>query len=162
MSNRILLKDLADMSPADVAAVPTEQLLFLLDDLEEEKALLKIVENRLRDGVATRYATQAADIRKGLGKDSGTVRVTDGEFVIVANLPKKVSWDQAELTRIVAMIRNDWNMDPAEFLTVKYDMPESRFKALPPTIAKQFEAARTFETGRESFSIERRSEKDAA
>ena len=47
--------------------------------------------------IALRYADRAAAARRAEGKDTGTVRLDDGEVTVIADLPKKVDWDQAEL-----------------------------------------------------------------
>lgn len=49
---------------------------------------------RVEAGIAQRYEGAAAAERTAQGKTSGTVRVEDEGVVVVADLPKKVSWDR--------------------------------------------------------------------
>jgi hypothetical protein len=43
----------------------------------------------------------------------GTVRFQDDDFVVIADRPKRVRWDQTRLAEAVEIIRRDWNDDLA-------------------------------------------------
>jgi len=56
------------------------------------------------------------------------VRVEDEGIVIVADLPKKVSWDQDRLAAMAERIRAAGD-DPTEYLEIAYRVPERRYGA---------------------------------
>jgi hypothetical protein len=152
--NRVSLDGLRDMTGEQVATLPVDQIAMLLEDLAGRKAETKALEDLLNTALAIRYADRAAAQRRNDGKDTGTVSIEDGEFVIKADLPKKVEWNQAALREAEAVVRS-WNEDPAQYLTAVLSVPESRYNAWPESIRKVFEPARTVGAGRPTFKIER-------
>ena len=42
-------------------------------------------------------ALARSQCRAEAGKDTGTVRFVDNDFTVIADLPKRVKWDQAKL-----------------------------------------------------------------
>ncbi|HSG34279.1 MAG TPA: hypothetical protein VLA37_07065, partial [Sphingomonadaceae bacterium] len=73
-------------------------------------------------------------------------RFEDGDFTVVADLPKRVDWDQDGLAGMVARIR-DAGDDPAEFVDVAFKVPERKYAAWPEAIRAGFEPARTVRPG---------------
>jgi hypothetical protein len=84
--------------------------------------------------------------RRACGKDTGTVRLVDGDFTVVADLPKRVEWDQAKLAAMVERIRAAGE-DPAEYVEITFKVPERAYVAWPEAIRQGFEPARTVKTG---------------
>lgn len=154
MQNRVSLAQLCGMTGEQVANLPVDQIAALLEDLADRKAETKAMDDLLHTALAIRYGEQAAAIRRGEGKDTGTVSIGDGDFVIKADLPKKVDWDQPRMREAEQAIRS-WGEDPAQYITAVLSVPESRFNAWPESIRKVFEPARTVGTGRPTFKVER-------
>src|SRR5690606_8814106 len=50
-----------------------------------------------RMAVALKYGDRAHATRQAAGKDTGTVRFDDGAVTVIADLPKRVDWDQDKL-----------------------------------------------------------------
>jgi hypothetical protein len=73
----------------------------------------KAAKARLDAALTVRYATRAAEERQARAKDTGTVRFDDGDFTVVADLPKRVDWDQQMLARIVERIRASGDDPPS-------------------------------------------------
>jgi len=140
------LDDLPSLSAADIAALPVELLAILQCEIDERLKRDKAAKTRFDAGLAVRYATRAADERMAVGKDSGTVRFDDGDFTVVADLPKRVDWDQDRLANIVERIR-DAGDDPAEYVDLAYKVPERKYAAWPEAIRQGFESARTVRPG---------------
>lgn len=118
-----------------------------LADIAEQKAGLdreaKVIESELM----TRYQANVADLYKAKGEQFGTVNLDiDGEVMSITT-PKKVAWDQSKLAAIWEEIRASGS-DPSEYMTVEYTVPESKYKAWPEVITKQFDPARTVAPGR--------------
>ena len=71
---------------------------------------------------------------------------------MIADLPKKVEWDQATLGRMVARIRAAGD-DPAEYVETTFRVSERKYAAWPTAIREGFEAARTVKPGKPSFRL---------
>jgi hypothetical protein len=71
---------------------------------------------------------------------------------IVAELPKKVEWDQARLAALVERIRASGE-DPAEYVELSYRVSERAYAVWPERIRSAFEPARTVRTGKPSFRL---------
>ena len=96
--------DLERLALGDIAALPPEMLLDLQTTALAETARVKRLRDRLEAGIAQRYEAAAAAERAAQGKTSGTVRVEDDGIVVIADLPKKVSWDQDRLATMATRI----------------------------------------------------------
>ena len=155
MSNRVTLDRIPGLPLGDIASLPVDQLVLLLDDLAEEKARLKRLDDWFNGVLNLRYGERAQALRRAHGKDAGTVRIEDDDgFVAVCDLPKKPEYDQEKLRAAVETIRS-WGSDPGEFVTTEIKVSETRYGAWPSEIRKVFEPARTLKTGKPSFRIER-------
>ncbi|MCA3575511.1 MAG: hypothetical protein IOC86_16450, partial [Aestuariivirga sp.] len=90
--------------------------------------------------------------RADAGKDFGVVRFTDGDVTVVADLPKKVEWDQRELAELVDRIKAEGD-DPSDYVEVSFRVSERKYTAWPTPIRNAFERARTVRTGKETFEL---------
>ena len=99
-----------------------------------------------------RYGQRAIALRAEQRKDTGTVRFTDGDVTVVADLPKRVDWNQDKLAAVVERIRAAGN-DPTEYVEVTYKVPERAYAAWPPHIRDAFTGARTVRTGKATFKL---------
>ena len=106
----------------------------------------------LCETVALKYGDRAHAARQTAGKDTGTVRFDDGAVTVIADLPKRVDWDQDKLAALVERIRAEGD-DPAEYVDVAIKVPERKFAAWPSHIRSAFEDARTVRTGKPSFRL---------
>jgi hypothetical protein len=138
--------DLPSLSAAEVAALPVELLAILQREIDERLKRDKAAKTRFDAGLAVRYATRAAEERQVSGKDTGTVRFDDGDFTVVADLPKRVDWDQAQLGDVVERIRASGD-DPAQYVDITIKVPERKYAAWPEAIRQGFEPARTVRPG---------------
>ena len=138
--------DLPSLSAAEIAALPVELLAILQREIDERLKRGKAAKTRFDAGLAVRYATRATEERQAAGKDTGTVRFDDGDFTVVADLPKRVEWDQSQLAAMVERIRAAGD-DPAEYVDIAFKVPERKYAAWPDAIRQGFEPARTVKTG---------------
>jgi hypothetical protein len=153
--NRVSLADLLAMSLADALKLPTEQIALLADDLVVANKELKAQGAALLVLLDRRYGARAQAKRHEEKKDTGTVRLDDGDFEIAAGLPKNVSWSQPLLASLWEKIRESGD-DPGQYIDVEYSMPEDRYSALPEHLRRPFESARTVKTGKPTYKIERK------
>ena len=144
--------DLTSMPPQDIAALPVEMLAILQREIDEAAKRVKAAKARFDGGLTIRYATRAEELRHTSGKDTGTVRFDDGDFTVMADLPKRVVWDQGKLADMVERIRAAGD-DPAEYIDISFKVPERKYAAWPEGIRKGFEPARTVRPGSLKVSL---------
>lgn len=144
------------LSTSDLAALPAPQLAALLDDVAERKARITALDQKLASALDLRYGARASQRRSEMDKDTGVVRFDDNGFVVIADLPKRVKWDQEKLSHAVEVIRSSWNDDPADYVKTKLEVSESAFANWPRAVRELFLPARTVETGRPTYRLERR------
>jgi hypothetical protein len=154
ITNRPDLDDIRRMAIGDIAALPADQLALLQAEAEEALRHAKAASDWLDGAIAIRYSDRAQAERRFTGKDTGPVRFTDGPVTVVADLPKRVDWDQDKLATLVENIRAEGG-DAAEYVDVAFKVPERKYAAWPSHIRSAFEAARTVRTGKASFRLER-------
>jgi hypothetical protein len=161
MMDQVTLDQLRDWPPGEVASLPIEVLAALAASLAETKTFVADAEARLNAGLDLRFGDRAQQLRAADGKDGGRVRFGDGLFVIVADIPKRIDWDQDKLAAIVTRIRQSGD-DPAEYVRTTYEVSERAYTAWPQHIRRLFEPARTVRLGKPRYAIEARRETEAA
>ena len=106
----------------------------------------------LDGALSLRYSARAYQARAVDLKDTGTVRFDDNGVTLVADLPKKIDWDQDALSGVVELLTAEGE-NPRHYVEITFKVSERRYAAWPPHIRKVFEAARTVRTGKESFQL---------
>ena len=152
MSNRIQLDEIRAMPVGEIAALPAEQLALLQEDAEAALSAAKTLKEWLDGAIALRFGEQARTARRDAGKDTGTVRLVEDGVIVIADLPKRVEWNQAQLAVLVERIRAAGN-DPAEYVDTAFKVPERKYTAWPSAIRTAFEDARTVRTGKPVFRL---------
>ncbi|MDP5309261.1 hypothetical protein [Paracoccus spongiarum] len=140
------IDQLINLPAGEIAQLPVELLAALQREIDAAAKQMKAVTARFATALEVRYAARAAEARRACGKDTGTVRIVDGDFTVVADLPKRVEWDQAKLAAMVERIRAAGE-DPAEYVEISFKVPERAYVAWPEAIRQGFEPARTVKTG---------------
>ena len=152
ISNHITLADIHRMPVGQIAALPADQLALLKGAAEEQLTQAKSVADWLDGAISLKYADRAQDTRQEAGKDTGTIRFEDDGVTVIAELPKRIDWDQALLAQIAENIASAGE-DPAEFIETKLSVSERKYSALPESWRKGFEPARTVRTGKPKFRL---------
>ena len=145
-TNAPRVDDLMSMPPQEIAALPVELLAILQREIDERLKHDKAVKARFDGALSLRYASRAAEERQAAGKDTGTVRLEDGDFTIVADLPKRIAWDQVKLAELTKQIR-DGGEDPTEYIDATFKVSERKYTAWPEYLRQDFEPARTVKPG---------------
>lgn len=153
--NRPRLADLARMPLGEIVALSAETLALLQEEADETLRRAKAAKEWLDGALDRKYGAVAAEMRRNEGKDTGTVRFDDGEVTVVADLPKRVDWDQGQLAALVERIRTAGD-DPADYVDMAFKVSERKFSAWPAHLRAAFEAARTVRTGKASFTLKPR------
>lgn len=152
ISNHITLADIHRMPVGQIAALPADQLALLKGAAEEQQTQAKSVADWLDGAISLKYADRAQDTRQEAGKDTGTIRFEDDGVTVIAELPKRIDWDQALLAQIAENIASAGE-NPAEFIETKLSVSERKYGALPESWRKGFEPARTVRTGKPKFRL---------
>jgi len=152
IANRPSLADLMRLPMGEIVALSGETLLLLQEEAEESLRNAKSAKEWLDAVLAWRYVPIANEHRRQDGKDTGTVRFDDGAVTVVADLPKKVEWDQTLLAATVERIRASGD-DPTEYVETAFKVPERKYGAWPVHIRLAFEPARTVRTGKPTFTL---------
>lgn len=156
MTNPVIITEqIRDLSIEQIADLSAPELACLLDDLGTQKASLRQVEDKIDAALDRRYGARAKQSRAEAGKDTGTVRFVDHEFTVIADLPKRVKWDQSKLRHAVEIIRTGWGDDPSDYVKAKLEVSEAAFNNWPRPVRELFIPARTVETGRPVYRLER-------
>ncbi len=150
--NHITLADIPAMPVGEIAALPADQLALLQEAAQQNLQRAKTVSDWLEGAIALKYADRAAECRRDAGKDTGTVRLNDGNVTVTADLPKRIDWDQAMLAQIAENIAAAGE-DSAEFIETTLKVSERKYAALPESWRKGFEPARTVRTGKPKFRL---------
>ena len=151
-TNRPRLDDIGIMPIGEIAQLPTEHLALLQEDAAVALDASKKAKDWIDGAIALRFADHVQVLRREAGKDTGTVRFEQDGVTVVADLPKRVDWDQALITAVVERIRAAGD-DPAQYVDIAIKVPERKYTAWPENIRTAFAPARTVRTGKPSFVL---------
>ena len=151
-TNRPTLESIRTLPIGEIAALPADHLVLLQEDAEAALTAAKTTAEWIAGAIALRYADRAQAARRTENKDTGTVRFEDGSVTVIADLPKRVDWDQRALAAVVERIRAAGD-DPSEYIDVAYRVPERKYAAWPESIRAAFAPARTVRTGKATFTL---------
>jgi hypothetical protein len=146
------IDDLINLPAGELADLPVELLAGVQSELDHAARQLKAANARFNTALEIRYVTRAEEARRACGKDTGTVRLADGDVTVIADLPKKIEWDQAQLNALVERIRSGGE-DPADYVDVCFAVPERKYTAWPAHIRDAFVPARTVRTGKPKYRL---------
>lgn len=145
---------LAEMSVSQIAALPPAQLQEAHTNLLALQTMVKTVLERMHTALDQRYAEHALAARQANGRDFGVCHLIDGALRITVDLPKRVTWDQAQLAATAMRIAAAGDK-VADFIDVDYSVSEGRFSNWPPALREQFASARTVKPGKPSYRLAR-------
>jgi hypothetical protein len=144
--------DMLNMPVTELALMPPNLLAAVQAEIDVAIDRLKAVTERFALALEVRYAARASECRQAEGKDTGTIRFEDDGVTVIADLPKRIDWDQAKLAQFAENIASAGE-DPAEFIDTKLSVSERKYGALPESWRKGFEPARTVRTGKPKFRL---------
>ncbi|MCA3561853.1 MAG: hypothetical protein IOC82_12575 [Aestuariivirga sp.] len=151
-NNLPTLDALRTMPIAEITTLAAEVLAVLQDDADAALKSAKALKDWLDGAIALKFGERAREARAALGKDTGTVRFSEGSVTVVADLPKKTEWDQAKLAALVETIRASGE-DPSQYVEISLSVSERAYGAWPDAIRRNFEPARTLRTGKPAFRL---------
>ena len=150
--NRPQLNDVGAMPIGDIIQLPAEHLALLQEDASANLEAAKRLKDWIDGAITHRYAERAINARRTEHKDTGTIRFLDDTVTVIADLPKKIDWDQALIAEVIERIRVGGD-DPAEYVEISFKVPERKYTAWPESIRATFAPARTVKTGKQTFRL---------
>ena len=151
-ANRPTLDSLRMLPIGEIAQLPAEHLALLQEDAAAALDASKKAKDWIDGAIALRFADHVQALRREAGKDTGTVRFEQHGVTVVADLPKRVDWDQALIAAVVERIRAAGD-DPTQYVDIAIKVPERKYTAWPENIRTAFAPARTVKTGKPSFVL---------
>lgn len=153
--DNINLDMLDRLSPVELAGLPPGVLADLSQLLDADQQLCKRRAATLDAAMERKYGVIAYSHRQQKGVDFGTVRFPDGEFVVKADQPKRVKWDQEKLRAALNTMPAE---DAAHFAKVEIKVDERKYDAAPASVRNVLIEARTVEPGKASYELLRAAE----
>ena len=150
--NHITLDALVRLPMSEIVALPAVELGRLQKEAEDALRKAKLTVAWLDGALNQKYAERAKAARADAGKDFGVVRLTDDGVTVVADIDKRVEWDESQLSALMERIAADGE-NPRDYVEVSLRVSERKYASWPPYIRKAFEPARTVRTGKESFQL---------
>ncbi len=150
--NHITLEALVRLPVAEIVALPPAELARLQKEAEDALRKAKLTVAWLDGALSQKYAERSRAARAEAAKDFGVARITDDGITIVADLGKKVEWDESQLSALMERIAADGE-NPRDYIEVSLRVSERKYASWPPYIRKAFEPARTVSAGRETFEL---------
>ena len=151
-TNRPRLDSIRTLPIGEVATLPAEHLALLQEDATAALEASKKAKDWIDGAIALRFADHVQALRREAGKDTGTVRFEADGVTVVADLPKRVEWDQVLIAGVVERIRAAGD-DPTQYVDIAIKVPERKYTAWPESIRTAFAPARTVRTGKPSFVL---------
>ena len=150
--NHITLDALVRLPMSEIVALPAVELGRLQKEAEDALRKAKLTVAWLDGALNQKYAERAKAARADAGKDFGVVRLTDDGVTVVADIDKRVEWDESQLSALMERIATDGE-NPRDYVEVSLRVSERKYAAWPPHIRRVFEPARTVRSGKESFEL---------
>ena len=151
-TNRPHLETIRNVPIGEIAQLPAEHLALLQEDAAAALDAGKRLKEWIDSAIALRFADHAQALRREAGRDTGTIRFEQDGVTVVADLPKRVDWDQDRIAKLVERIRAGGD-DPSQYVDIAIKVPERKYTAWPDHIRTQFEPARTVRTGKPSITL---------
>ena len=152
LTNRPTLDSIRMLPIGEVAALPAQHLALLQEDAAAALEASKKTKDWIDGAIALRFADHVQALRREAGKDTGPVRFEQDGVSVVADLPKRVDWDQALIAGVVERIRAAGD-DPTQYVDIAIKVPERKYTAWPESIRTAFAPARTVNTGKQTFRL---------
>jgi hypothetical protein len=140
MGQTLSLDDMAKMPIGDVARLPVDALFSLQEEVDALNRRAKTTTEWLNAALTLRFSAAGAAARDG---KFGTSHVHECGYVAEVTAAVSVTWDQPKLAAAVEALRTIWEVNPTKFVSVRHELDETRYQAMPASLRKLFESART-------------------
>ena len=125
----------------DFNAQSEEYLISLIQTLEVQKKEIQKSINNAQFALIEKNRERLDQMKQDKDEPFGTFNISDKYSV---NVPKNISYDQDFLASLYYEIGDT----AAEYIKVKYEVSETKYKSWPEVIKKRFMAGRTVKEGK--------------
>lgn len=143
---------LPELSVSQIASLSQQELQEFDISLTLLATWVKLSRDRLNTALEQRYGEQARAALLESGRDFGVTHLSDDDLRVTYELPKRVSWDQEQLTKIAERIVSAGERIQ-DYMDIDLSVSESRFNNWPPALKEQFTSARTVKPGKASYRL---------
>ena len=148
------LDEIGNIVLAELESLPLEDFDRLIQRVSAAEEAARHYKQFLQGVLHRRFGERAGQLRREAGKTTGMVRFNVDGHTIIADLPKKVDYDQRKLKDAVDALRK-WGEDPEDYVSLEVKVAEAKYTAWPPAVRQLFEPARTLRAGKPSYRLER-------
>jgi hypothetical protein len=148
------LDEIGNIVLAELESLPLEDFDRLIQRVSAAEEAARHYKQFLQGVLHRRFGERAGQLRREAGKTTGMVRFNVDGHTIVADLPKKVDYDQRKLKDAVDALRK-WGEDPEDYVSLEVKVAEAKYTAWPPAVRQLFEPARTLRAGKPTYRLER-------
>ena len=146
------IQDLLHLPIGRVASYSSFTLYSLLAEVNDQLGQAKRAKSWLEGAMSIKYSTRIKQERDSSNKETGIVHIEDSGIKISHDIPKKVEWNQKQLSEIVENI-SEMGSDPFEYIDVIYKVPEHKFISWPKSTQAIFLSARTVKAGNPGYRL---------
>ena len=141
------------MEAEEIAELSPDTLNELHWMISEELVAARRRDNNLHKAFELRYAAQASEALLTDNRNTGTVKLDDGQFEVTVTRPKRVKWDQPTLRTALDSV----NPEVAKHVaTLTFKIDERKLEALMDDDKAALLEARTVETGKATYALSER------
>jgi DNA-directed RNA polymerase specialized sigma24 family protein len=141
---------LETLSAKEISSLEIGDLMELNEQIVNLNAHAKELKEKLDDGLNLKFSEAVKNNLRSENKDTGTIRFFDGAFQIVAEVPKKVSWDAEKMEELIKRIPDERRKD---IVKITYSIEERKYSSLPHEYQELFREARTITPGKTKIQI---------
>jgi DNA-directed RNA polymerase specialized sigma24 family protein len=138
------------LTAKEISSLETRDLMDLNDQIVKLTSHAKELKEKLDDALNLRFSEAVKNNLQSENKDTGTTRFFDGAFQIVAEVPKKVTWDNEKMEEIVKQIPDEKRKS---LVKISYSIEERKYSMLSYEYQLLFKKARTITLGKTKFQI---------
>jgi hypothetical protein len=149
-----VLEEIGQIYLADLETQPLAELDRMLRLVASAEETARNYRQLLHSVMHHRFHDRAQSLRTDAGKATGTVRFEQDGFTVIADLPKRLEYDQRKLREAVQSLQK-WGEDPENYVSLEIKVSEAKYSAWPPAVRQLFEPARTLKTGKPTYKLER-------
>ena len=148
------LDEVGNFVMAELEKLPLADLDRLIQRVSNAEDTARHYKQFLQSVLHHRFGERAHQLRQEAGKNTGTVRFDVDGHTVIADLPKKVEYDQRKLKEAVEALRK-WGENPEDYVSLEVKVAEAKYTAWPPAVRQLFEPARTLKAGKPTYRLER-------
>jgi DNA-directed RNA polymerase specialized sigma24 family protein len=144
------LSVLETLTAKEISSLEIYDLMDLSDQVAKLTSHAKELKEKLDDGLNLKFSEAVKNSLRSENKDAGTIRFFNGAFQIIAEVPKRVTWDQEKMEELIKRVPDERRKT---IVKITYAIEERKYAELPHEYQELFREARTITPGKTKFQI---------